>query len=86
MSKQNPTSGPWKLAGNDKTEIVIYYDDDGHDAILCENVESMASAHLVAAAPDLLKACEWVSEAEWGNAHEKTLEIVCAAIAKARGE
>lgn len=54
--------------------------------------EAIANAKLIAAAPDLLKACEAVEDyvqtwgMEIGPAEERFLQLVAAAIAKATGE
>jgi hypothetical protein len=49
-----------------------------------DNVEAVANAHLIAAAPDLLAACE--AYIEWRADMEVIQERMRAAIAKARGE
>jgi len=78
------TPGPWQLEGevvSSESNKVIHVPPWSP-----RHPELHANAQLIAAAPDLLAACERVIEAEWGNAHEKTLEIVRAAVAKALGE
>jgi hypothetical protein len=48
--------------------------------------ELQANARLIAAAPELLEALEMVSNFNWRNNRTHLLEIVDAAIAKARGQ
>ena len=46
--------------------------------------EARANARLIAAAPDLLEACERLLNGGWPHA-EKDIELACSAIAKAKG-
>lgn len=55
------------------------------DLHIDDHFRMMADAHLIAAAPDLYAALEWVRD----NLHahpENTAKVVAAALAKARGE
>jgi len=84
--KTKHTPGPWKYNG--KTDI---YGASG--ATICELYrgyehisECQANARLIAAAPDLFKACIMMDAAETERQVDKALDAVTAAIAKAKGE
>lgn len=83
------TPGPWTINGSaietDNTIIAHIYDPDenGPD-------EFAANAHLIAAAPDLLAACEWLLDAIGDKSRDEhtiyAKEQARAAIRTARGE
>ena len=60
----------------------------GQAAAIPMDESSMANAHLISAAPELLEACERVIDSIEGGATtpEESITYVRAAIAKARGE
>jgi hypothetical protein len=76
-TKQEHTPGPWELRG---LRLVT----DKHGVVIAENVS--ANARLIAAAPELLAALEYI--VGW-NSHawntETARDLARAAIAKARG-
>lgn len=94
------TPGPWTVerSGDGLTRIVTldqsqgwptqvampYHVDDGDEEIL-----TAFNAHLIAAAPDLLSALDWLLNAHQGLSIKEWIDAVDAghaAIAKARGE
>lgn len=88
MADVKHTPGPWEIFrpddsgflgidGNGGKDSVVIYDDYG-------GIKSEADARLIAAAPDLLAACEaaLLNEGGWAEWQEQ----VRAAIAKATGE
>lgn len=101
------TPGPWRIADSGNHKAVLATRDrpgaHGHDT-LCQvldlfrpwdpsgRVETEANAHLIAAAPDLLAACEaWTKAAHAGIDADPELwstaeNLSASAIAKARGE
>ena len=97
MGKNKHTPGPWKVIGKDKTEIGALLGTP--EAIVIAdtrffqeptNPRERADARLIAAAPDLLAACEaaldnipYVAAVQWDYDLAQQLK---AAIAKARGE
>ena len=91
MSEKH-TQGPWKLIlhGNEKYPypLSMHTQDDAIWIASDGRVSSLANAHLIAAAPDLLAALE--SAVEWDSHDDEGepavwLEQARAAIAKARG-
>jgi hypothetical protein len=88
MSKHTP--GPWGCT---------YTSNHAHDYRLShpngaplpinapsnDRSEQRANAALIAAAPDLLEALEWISENHYAH-HDIMVEVARAAIAAARGE
>lgn len=84
------TAGPWtlpKFTTIDKTirirepAVLVDFDDVDHD-------EQAANARLIAAAPDLLAACQSMlrtcgSSADWNGETHESLKLIEAAIAKA---
>jgi hypothetical protein len=88
MSKHTP--GPWRVVDswNDymvesqNGEEIIWQDGPHHTPAIKE-----ADARLIAAAPDLLDALVMVlDDPNALDGRPRTYEIVCAAIAKAKGE
>lgn len=55
---------------------------------LTDDADVKANAHLVAAAPAMFSALEWVvaDREEFGDVTELGIALVCSALAKARGE
>lgn len=95
MSEHTP--GPWRagyIDEQDRRERMIVRAEavDGHPYVaICPNPlagSHEANARLIAAAPDLLAACElMLSSPKYGNApSEAAVEAARAAIARARGE
>jgi hypothetical protein len=55
-------------------------------SILGNKHDTMETAHLIAAAPDLLEALEYACEAEWDGLHEpRWMTVAREAIKKAKG-
>ena len=89
------TPGPWKKdlfpnirgysirAGGKVRAVVMHRDND-----LIRNgcPEGQANAQLIAAAPDLLAACEASHNAKTQAELDKAVKMIEAAITKARGE
>lgn len=101
VSKQTAqhTPGPWESRPHDYPEIVrapgggsVAHCGEEHDVYHGSDPEvAVANARLIAAAPDLLAACEAVSRSPKSQAYrdayivsEETMRTVLAAIAKAR--
>ena len=100
MTKKETTPGPWKVVPYDGEafniithiagELSIIRADDG--PVDLYGIE--ADARLIAAAPDLLKACEVAYDAINFSPHdvllnsreERALELIETAIGKAEGE
>ena len=88
------TPGPWRQGGVKEfcstgkcREIVA---DEGHICLVygTEDEDNKANARLIAAAPDLLEACELFENWMLGpfpHSDSKVLEIVTAAIKRAKG-
>jgi len=84
------TPGPWHYQSSaGDHDYLVYDEDNGKDIAIVRNFD-VANARLVAAAPELLEACEtlanYVADLEGGNG--RTFGIVTkarAAIAKAKG-
>jgi len=95
MSKHTP--GPWEVNLFDDTErpgikadnfsVVFFGVRDEDDAGVWGRTaeEEIANARLIAAAPDLLKACMMMDKAMTEQQVDKALDFVNAAIAKAKG-
>lgn len=90
------TAGPWDIVveyegdstypGRFKVDggKILTFGRDGEEGIYAHNAADVA---LIAAAPDLLEACEAVAATTWScNTAEKIGAQVRAAIKKARGE
>lgn len=82
MSKHTP--GPWKcaatgLARSGLPEFEIHWSDAGE--CVAEVVHGEANARLIAAAPELLEACEQLL-----NGHVDYYPMMERAVAKAKGE
>ena len=95
MSDTKHTQGPWRTLWGQDTMAVETADDrivasadfdDDDDGIPYD--ECKANANLIAAAPDLLEACEWMLEHcdQGGVVGKEPCDNARAAIAKARGE
>lgn len=96
------TPGPWTIermpiqsCGGSNTcykigpfQACIYDDWRPREVGISEN-ENSANARLIAAAPDLLAACEaavvWMDAPEWRREKPRILAMANAAIAKANG-
>ena len=92
MSEAKFTPGPWEPGRPDTRTISEVhgkwiYAGDMYLAIVKENAEAdtMANAYLIAAAPDLLAACEALYDDQRGPLTE-AMKMAEAAIKKARGE
>ena len=90
-AKHTPTPGPWTLDGpcgfaNENEGAMVYAPHgNGHlvAAVECKYAPNqMANARLIAAAPQLLSACE--AARDFGS--DYALEMLEAAIAAAKGE
>jgi hypothetical protein len=89
------TPGPWKAIKHPDAGYDIDHVATGHGIVTDLGVESEENAHLIAAAPDLLAACEEFSAA-WGWEEEigedemeeigNALLTALKAIKKAKGE
>ena len=88
------TPGPWTI--DEFLEERGFYKIRAEDAVLCHahsfsekgtDPEALANARLIAAAPDLLKACKMVAEmaVSWEALTPGDIAEVKAAIAKAEG-
>ena len=96
MTMVTHTAGPWALPALDATNrFHVGQVVDGDGATICiaygTNSETVANARLIAAAPDLLEACEAAVKATGGsqywNGETHAFLLLCeAAIAKAKGE
>ncbi len=103
--KAKPTPGPWFADTGCRGEPVFIYGTVNDDAVdVCTvpfrvgDAQAEADAALIAAAPDLLEACEAVAgdvcsflcpskwRTEAGQAHSAECVRLRAAIKKARGE
>ena len=88
MSKHTP--GPWRVVDSWNDHMVegqngeeIIWQDGPHNTPAIKE----ANARLIAAAPDLLEALVMVlDDPNALDGRPRTYEIVCAAIAKAKGE
>ena len=96
--EQKHTPGPWRVWDRGPDEIIIVTDenepwyiaelcdlDSSGGVILDGYNETLTNAHLIAAAPDLLEACEKMRSSIHGFGsldHEK--DILDAAIVKAK--
>lgn len=85
-----------------KNHQIMYKSGDAQHTSLCRVIQNPGDAHLIAAAPELLAAleavCAWHSHealtglphgapvASWAPSFDKTVKMVHAAIAKAKGE
>lgn len=82
MSKHTPEL--WKAIRDVSSNRINIWADDGNEWI--GEVEDMIDARLIAAAPDLLAACEkWLSgETTWSTT--QAYEMAARAVAKAKGQ
>lgn len=81
------TPGPWKPIRDLSSKMVGIWADDGEGWV--GEVETMADAKLIAAAPDLLAALEAIMATRftpWREDAVKANSVASAAIAKAKGE
>jgi len=74
--------GPYIVAGIWDIELVTHVEPQNRDLAS----EWKANANLIAAAPDLLKACLLMDAAKTERQVDKSLDAARAAIAKAKGE
>jgi hypothetical protein len=82
MSKHTP--GPWTQQPYSDRMVEVFAANGTHIAnVMGDNHDSNAA--LIAAAPDLLEALEWISENHYAH-HDIMVEVARAAIAAARGE
>lgn len=84
------TPGPWRVDPDDATSVLA--SDDRVTIVACvtgasSNPVTVADAHLIAAAPDLLAALKLLAEAAADKREPYIHEMVkaCLAIAKAQG-
>lgn len=91
----NHTPAPWHPHRSESGFVVVYSDGQNRshvarlfDSTLCEEHGSLeANAHLIASAPELLSALEWLVD-DWERVTNRTLpddHEAKAAIAKAKG-
>ena len=89
------TRGPWRVAQISSTNAHIEFPERGGSLAICFSGngigrrQMVSNANLIAAAPDLLEACEAML-ANYGSIYGSDMDIPVkkarAAIAKARGE
>ncbi len=89
--KTKHTPGPWSLSGANTVHgpdcIVAFVGTADEEVRRFSGERQSADARLIAAAPDLLAACEAVSATTWSKNTATIIgEQVRAAIAKAKGE
>lgn len=83
------TPGPWAVRGHNSELPQVW--DSGFDVCVTDRVFN-GNAALIAAAPDLLEACEWAENAPeptekgFGEWFDNWKAECAGAIAKARGE
>lgn len=88
MSKATHTPGPWHAILERESWWVRGF--GGWLSIsLIGRAEARENAHLIAAAPDLLEACEqvisdWNSNEDWNGNLRGTIDKLVAAVAKAK--
>ena len=92
----NHTPGPWFIGDDNNAAceviagpVAILLDrtprcPGGGSEYVISREEMSANARLIAAAPDLLEACERLLDGGWPHA-EADIELACSAIAKAKG-
>ena len=95
MGKSKHTPGPWKTWKSelpiDRSRITCVYQEESRTIIVdiphipWPREEADANAHLIAAAPDLLEACENL-ENDDSAIPKYAWDMIQAAIAKAHGE
>lgn len=96
VERVQPTSGPWVIGPKDATGAVSIIAEGSRAIIEIRNPwghdrhaeEIMATAQLVAAAPELLAACEAalaMVDEEIDDLSDPTLVAMRAAVARARG-
>ena len=91
------TQGPWGISNNatenrEPTEWLIGCGGVGGGKVVATitnaHEEASANAHLIAAAPELLEACEWLMATNsywWQEVDEELWHDIRKAIAKAKG-
>lgn len=89
MTNTKHTPGPWYIEEQHPKfgGYFIHHNADetqDSDDVVCSDVTNEANARLIVAAPELLEALEMVSSFNWKNNRTHLLEIVNAAIAKAK--
>ncbi|HEX5499834.1 MAG TPA: hypothetical protein VFX03_11425 [Thermomicrobiales bacterium] len=95
MAEPRHTPGPWHVGTNDGLSVEIYTDRESAFSPASvhnggNDVEALANARLVAAAPALLDACECFLEASEGPARglfdlENARALMRAAVEMAKG-
>lgn len=101
------TAGPWKVVADERydrfaeADRIVGYDIKsadgeivGSEGISGDSEINLANAHLIAAAPDLLEALEYVADIDVSGADDSVIRFILAAaqhkaraaIARARGE
>lgn len=93
MSDAKHTPGPWGVDPKRSFRVLDVSDNTICSTGSCDHIRDQweANAHLIAAAPDLLSACEEAFDAMHDDGHERmgmgrAIEACRAAIAKAKGE
>ena len=93
MTQTQHTPGPWSVTYTgiwSKDARIADYRDNGHREVYRQLMpdEQEANAHLIAAAPDLLKVLERVDSAyrKGKNIDSNDAAFIGAAIARARGQ
>ena len=89
MNQSKHTPGPWHLVHHRPNLFKV----ETNRTVICDTFgglsgETMANARLISAAPELLRALEWIVD-DWERVTERTLpddHEAKAAIAKAKGE
>lgn len=97
MKQNKHTPGPWSVGELDENQFVNVYAADGYSVAIEvqgeDLTEAEANAHLIAAAPELLEACETalgVLYPHFDDDRDRSPEAfasnkILSAIAKARG-
>lgn len=90
MNPSNHTPGPWRQTGLNvrSGDALICWVTDHYFNIETSNSEKFANARLIASAPELLRALEWLVD-DWERVTGRTLpddHEAKAAISKAKGQ
>lgn len=99
LESEEPTPGPWEVSKHGTPEAFpqfgVYAVGDPNDLAIVKGDRAKADAQLIAAAPDLLRACQGAQAVLLDYVHgdrpemcamAESLESVLAAIAKAVGK
>ena len=87
MTEAGRTPGPWHIM--EGTDWVIISPEVSVAAVYTPRGDRevrQANAHLIAAAPDLLEALEYVLSKNTIDMDDAMIDVVTAALAKAKGE